>query len=74
MPAHEVSFSVPSRRLGQEDIKFVVSVAGVRWGVLAVSKGALVWFARGKKDGYKLGWRKFDQVMKRNAARSERRT
>lgn len=73
MPAHQVSFTVPQRRLGKEDILFRVQSGDTPLGVLAISQGAVVWFARGKKDGYKLNWRQFDEVMKHNARRAERR-
>ena len=39
--AHKVTFSVPERTLGREDVEFVVEKDGVRFGTLLVSKGAV---------------------------------
>lgn len=39
--AHEVMFSIPYRKLGKSDIKFVVKSDGERLGTLWISKGAL---------------------------------
>ena len=62
--AHKVTFSVPERALGREDIEFVVMRGGVRFGTLLVSKGAVEWRPTNKVYRQRLGWERFDQVMR----------
>lgn len=72
MAVHEVEFSIPTRLLGKSDVKFVVRENGKVLGTLAVSNGSVVWFPKGTSYGCKMGWTKFDRIMK-EARRSERR-
>lgn len=69
---HEVRFSIPERELGKADIEFKVKSAGKLFGTLRVSKGSIVWLPKDKIIGLKIGWKKFDEVMK-GQKRSERR-
>ena len=69
---HDVRFSIPDRELGKADIEFKVKKRGVLFGTLRVSKGSIVWLPKGKTYGDKIGWTKFDEVMK-NQKRSEKR-
>jgi len=62
--AHKVTFSVPERGLGREDIEFVVKKDGVRFGTLLVSKGAVEWRATNKVYRRRLSWDRFDQLMR----------
>jgi hypothetical protein len=62
--AHKVTFSVPERSLGREDIEFVVMRDGVRFGTLLVSKGAVEWRPTNKVYRQRLDWERFDQVMR----------
>ena len=71
--AHDVKFEIPSRSLGRTDVKFVVKKDRLVVGTLAVSNGSLVWFPRGTSYGCKMGWAKFDRLMKVEATRMERR-
>ena len=73
MPQHEVKFSVPRRPLEKADIEFEVTADGERLGKLAVSKGAVVWFARNNTIGHWLTWEKFDELMLEYGRRAERR-
>ncbi len=66
MAKHDVVFTVPWRSLGNADIRFRVKRANKKWGELLVSKGAIVWYPKGKQYGFKLSWAKFDQVMRGN--------
>jgi hypothetical protein len=72
MAKHDVSFNVPQRRLGKTNIDFVIKIDGDLSGKLAISNGSIVWFPKGTKNGLKMGWKKFDEVMQENAMRSER--
>jgi hypothetical protein len=62
--AHTVTFSVPERALGREDIEFVVKRDGVRFGTLLVSKGAVEWRPTNKVYRRRLRWERFDQLMR----------
>ena len=67
--AHKVSFHLPKRELGREDIEFVVtrideSGDGKRFGTLLVSKGAVEWRPTNKVYRRKLNWARFDQLMR----------
>lgn len=73
MAKHEVHFEIPSRELGKSDIRFKVWQDDAMLGTLAISKGAVVWFPSGTTYGYKIGWTKFDELMKANGSRSESR-
>ena len=61
---HKVTFTLPDRDLGKADIQFLVKSNREVLGKLLVSKGAVVWRPKSKKSGKKLGWRKFDEMMK----------
>ncbi|MGA8278102.1 MAG: hypothetical protein WB784_07910 [Rhodanobacteraceae bacterium] len=61
--AHKVTFRVPERALGREDIEFVVKKDGVRFGTLLVSKGAVEWRPTNKVYRRRLSWDRFDQLM-----------
>ena len=71
--AHDVFFSIPSRQLGNADIEFSVKSDGEKVGTLTVSKGSVVWFPKGTSYGYKVGWKKFDAMMRESASRFEKR-
>lgn len=70
--AHTVLFNIPDRELGKSDIKFKIKKDGELFGTLEVSKGALVWYPKGTSYGHKIGWSKFDEVMKKRS-RPEKR-
>lgn len=71
--AHDVSFELPRRKLGRSDVRFLVKRDGEVLGTLAVSNGSLVWFPKGTTYGCRVGWRKFDVLMKAEARHFEKR-
>jgi hypothetical protein len=71
--AHDVSFSVPERKLGRADVEFYVKRDGAMFGTLTVSKGSVVWFPAGTTYGHRMRWRKFDELMTEHATRFEKR-
>ncbi len=71
--AHGVKFHVPARPLGRADIEFVVRTNGKILGTLTVSNGSLVWFPKSTTRGHKIGWAKFDRLMKEETTRTETR-
>jgi hypothetical protein len=65
MARHWVSFQVPWRNLGKEDVVFKVEIEDEELlGTLKVSKGAVVWWPGKAKLGYKMTWERFDQAMR----------
>lgn len=59
--------------IGMADARFRVSNDDGIIGELQVSKGAVVWFPRDAKKGYKLNWFRFDDLMQAKGARCEKR-
>lgn len=73
MAKHDVRFDIPVRRLGKTDVNFYIVIDGETFGQLSISNGAIVWFPKGSKKGLKMSWQKFDEMMRENAGRRERR-
>lgn len=67
--AHKVTFSVPERTLGREDVEFVVEKDGVRFGTLLVSKGAVEWRPTNKVYRRRMRWDRFDALMRESERR-----
>lgn len=70
---HDVTFSIPTRSLGNADIEFFVFTEGEMFGKLAVSKGSVVWFRKGKGLGRKANWEQFDKSMQRYPLKERRK-
>ncbi len=65
--AHKVTFSIPERELGREDVEFSVNQVGSKvskLGTLKISKGTLVWVPTDHTYGHKIGLKEFDAIMK----------
>lgn len=60
--AHDATFTLPERRLGNSDIEVRIKRDGVMFGTLKVSKGALVWLPANGKYGRLLSWDKLDEL------------
>ena len=67
--AHKVTFSVPERTLGREDVEFVVEKDGMRFGTLLVSKGAVEWRPTNKVYRRRMRWDRFDVLMRESGRR-----
>jgi hypothetical protein len=61
--AHKVRFTSPDLKLGNSDIEFLVKNNNAMVGRLLISKGNVEWRSRNKKNGKKLSWRRFDELM-----------
>jgi hypothetical protein len=68
--AHDVTFTVPDRPLGKNDVTFTVRESGEILGTLKVSKGALVWRPKSGKQSYKLRWNQFDSLAQKAGAKA----
>lgn len=73
MAKHEVTVEMPPRPLKRQDVSFLVKQDGVTLGTLKVSNGSIVWFAKGTTYGCKMGWSRFDKLMRETATRVEAR-
>ncbi len=69
MAQHEVRFDVPFRPLGNADVRFVVNENGEKLGELHVSQGAVVWRAKDKKYGRRLGWQRLSDLFEANGTK-----
>jgi hypothetical protein len=73
MAQHWVKFTLPWRELGNPDTSFSVYRDSKKFGELRISRGAVVWYPRGKVRPRKLSWPSFDKVMKGARISGERR-
>ena len=73
MAQHWVKFTLPWRELGNPDISFSVYRDSKKVGELRISRGAVVWYPRGKVRPRKLNWPSFDKLMKEARISGERR-
>jgi hypothetical protein len=66
---HTVSFSIPKRQLGREDVKFTVHLNGEPLGTLHVSRGAVDWAPAGCTYGRRLTWSQAAALFEENGKR-----
>ncbi len=64
MATHIVHFNLPRRELGNSDIVIEIHSGEEMFGTVTISKGALEWYPANAKNPYKLGWIRFDRVIK----------
>jgi hypothetical protein len=60
--AHNITFTVSERPVGNRDIEFDVRMDEAVFGTLKVSRGGIVWRPRDYRYGYFLNWTKLDQM------------
>jgi len=73
MASHKVKMTLPPRDIKRADASFAVERDGKMLGTLEISNGSIVWFPPYTKHGLKMGWKKFSQLMEKNATRVEKR-
>ena len=72
--AHELWLNIQSWvEVGKEDAIFRVHQDEGTFGELRVSKGAVVWYPKGGRVGYKLNWKQFSKAMMDEGTRAESR-
>lgn len=64
MADHDVNFTVPERELKRAPIEFKIKRNKKLLGTLSVSEGGLEWFPPKKQSGYKVGWKRFDEIAR----------
>jgi hypothetical protein len=64
MATHNVFFNLPARELGNSDIILEIFSNEEKFGTITISKGALEWYPANAKKPYKLGWFRFDRIIK----------
>lgn len=70
---HRVTFQAPERELGKADVVFRVRDDGGIIGTLKISRGSLVWFPSDTSIGHRIGWTRFNKLIKENVTGSEMR-
>ena len=73
MATHDVTFELPARKLGRCDVKFQIKRDRETFGTMTISNGSVVWFAKGASYGYRMGWKRFNELMQAEAKQFERR-
>ncbi len=73
MATHTVKVDIPPRELNRADAVFTVKRDGKKYGNLNVSNGSVVWFPPYTSYGYKIGWKRFHELMTQEASRFEKR-
>ncbi|MDE3094453.1 MAG: hypothetical protein KGK07_00445 [Chloroflexota bacterium] len=71
--AHDVTFRIPERRVGNSDIEIAVREDGDLLGTLGISKGALLWMPANKRRGFVLEWAAFDRLAREHGRRAQAR-
>jgi hypothetical protein len=69
--AHTVTFQAPERELGKADVVFRVRDEDGMIGTLKISRGSLVWFPSDTSIGYRIGWTRFNELIKQNVNGAE---
>ena len=70
--AHDVTFRMPERTVGNADIEIAVREDGDLLGTLGISKGGLLWVPANKRIGYTLEWGMFDRLAREHGRRHAR--
>ncbi|PZR23747.1 MAG: hypothetical protein DI535_23330 [Citrobacter freundii] len=61
--AHNVTFTIPDRELGNADLEFKVKKDQAMFGTLKISRGAIVWVPKDHKHGFKMNWSKLSELL-----------
>ena len=64
MATHNVHINLPWREIGKSDVEFQIYQDGEVFGKIKISKGAIEWFPKNAKKPYKIGWSRFDKIIK----------
>jgi hypothetical protein len=67
--AHQVTFRIPDRPVGQKDLVFSVRQNGEKFGRLKVSKGCIVWLPGRKSKAFRLSWDQLDRLARAQGRR-----
>jgi hypothetical protein len=70
MARHSVRSTMPERKISKKDVEFVVIRDGSRLGTLSVSQGTVDWTPVNGQKPYKMGWKRFDQLMQQGGRKS----
>jgi hypothetical protein len=62
---HEVRLQVPEGiPVGNRDVEFKIESNGEHFGWLKISRGAIVWQPARKRTAFRMGWARFDDLMR----------
>jgi hypothetical protein len=75
MAHHDIDVRIPSEIwVGNTDLEVAVYGDGRLVGQLHISRGTIDWVPSKGRSRYRLRWERFDEVMVREGARSERQS
>jgi hypothetical protein len=66
MAKHDMTAQVPPQQIRNTDLTVEIRADGELFGDLVVSKGSISWRASGHHYVFKMGWQKFDKMMRDN--------
>ena len=66
MPVHDVTMTIPPRKLERAKLEFAVKIDDVPHGKLKVSNGSIIWSEGQKQYGYRMDWTTFAKLMIEN--------
>lgn len=64
--AHQVTFSVPKRSLGNKPIEISVKIDEAIHGSLYIWRAGIEWRPRNKSNTHYCDWKKFSEVMEKH--------
>jgi len=63
MPNHEISMTIPSKLVMNQDVEFEIHSDSSKLGILKVSKGTIEWVPAKHQYGYHCTWENFNTMM-----------
>jgi hypothetical protein len=73
MPRHDIHIDIPPKVVLNSDVRFIVRSDDEKLGELLVSRGSLAWVPGHSPNAIHLRWERFDQLMRDERRRRERR-
>ena len=72
MAEHRITTRVPSHEVANKDLAITVKSDDRFLGELLISKGSVDWRPSNHHQLYRLGWERFDELMRENGRRRPR--
>jgi hypothetical protein len=71
MATHDIEILVPPKAILSSDVTFVIKSDGTKLGELRISRGSLDWVPAKHQAAYRLGWERFDNLMRTEGRRKK---
>ena len=69
MPRHQLEISVPPKAILNTDVVITVVEDDIKLGELRISRGSLDWVPARAHTAYRLGWSRFNDLMRDHGRR-----